>query len=353
MTQLIVFAAVVVILVILAIQNMTPLISLVLLGSTTITLPLALWLLVAIATGSILTMVIYRLAGSASSRSYRPLGQRVSMEPPSAERVSLRTDSYADSRPRGRSEPRTSQSSAKPRSSQPFVAPSETPRAPKPPQNAQGGETTQSTPASASKNAYDTDWESFKAPQQWNDWGERPDPKTVASEKSSQASQKTGFFGLKRPPYSADASVSDIESGWEDYRETVPPVRGGSAVDDNLDEIVEGWDDEYGGDPRNDYRRESRSRTQGPSREGYSGDDSSYDRQDYRENRYDEPPSRPPRNDFSDDSVSDSIFDSDDDDLGPAQVGPDGVYEADYRVIIPPYQPLKDEDEEKGSSSSE
>lgn len=358
MTQLIVFIAVVILLVLLAIQNMAPPITLVLLGSSTLTLPLAVWLLVAIATGAILTLVIYGIAGASAARPYRPLGQRIRMEPPSApDRTDFvrsdarssdaRSDVRADTARESRPEPRAYRPPPPPRSSQPFVA---TPEASSPSQSSKTPDIASQSKASkpeASANPYDTNWESFKAPQQWDDWGERPDPKTVVSEKNTQASQKKGLFGFKRPPYSADASVNEIESGWDDYRDESRPARGGSTVDDSLEEITEGWDDDYGGDyqpPRDDRRRESRD----GYRDEFDGDDSPYERQDYRDQRYRESVARSAEQNFVDDTVSDSIFEGDDDDLGPAQVGPDGVYEADYRVIIPPYQPLKDEDEEKG-----
>jgi hypothetical protein len=279
MSRSIVLALIVLVLVILAIQNMAPPIALVILGKAILTLPLAVWLVGAIATGAILTLVIYGLASTSapSRRPYRPLGQRIPPE---------------DDRRTASAHPGFDQESTASRRFTPDAQPA--PGAP--------------------RSAYDTDWESFKAPQQWDNWGERPDPQTVASQKTSQATQSKGFFGFKRPPnYSVDASVSEIESGWEDYPASPASARGGSDVADSLDEISEGWDDEYGGEETPYEETE------------YQAVDSSTHRRD--------------------DTVTEEIF-KDDDNLGPAQVGPDGVYEADYRVIIPPYKPLKDEKEE-------
>ena len=74
MVQLITFLVVVAALVILVLQNLSPAMVLVVLGRSTVALPLSLWLLMAIATGVLSTLLIYQLVPQ--ERAYRPMGQR-------------------------------------------------------------------------------------------------------------------------------------------------------------------------------------------------------------------------------------------------------------------------------------
>ena len=159
MVQLIVFLLVVVALVSLVLQNLSPVLSLVVLGQPTVALPLSLWLLGAIAIGILCTVIIYQLVPQ--RRTYRPMGKRLSdpVSEPAA------TNRFVDSAPDR------------------FQSP--------PPSSAQD------------QNPYDSDWENFRAPEQWDDWGQQ---------------QSSGRF-TDRPGPAGDAvddTVRDIESGWGD-----------------------------------------------------------------------------------------------------------------------------------------
>lgn len=249
MGRLLVWLVMLAALTILAVQNLSPAIPLVVLSSRTIALPLSFWLLGAIAIGALTTLLLYSLSQLAapSRRPYRPMGQRLSSPPPDDDRVNRFSAATAE-RSNSRSE-------------------------------------------SPSPSAYDTDWESFRAPEQWDDWEQRPEPDTVAQ--STQGRSAPRAFQFKRQPYSAADTVDEIESGWETYEtyaEDGIPYQGVSPVEETLDDIAAGWEAEAG-----PY-----------------------------------PPSAP--TDYEPEE-----FETDDDQT-------DGVYDADYRVIIPPYKPP----EEKG-----
>ncbi|MEA5466261.1 hypothetical protein [Leptothoe sp. PORK10 BA2] len=265
MVQLIVFLLAVAVLVILVLQNLSPLLPLVVLGRSVGTLPLSLWLLGAIAIGVLCALLVYQLVPS--KRSYRPMGKRLSDPMPGNDApnrfvdapVGESVDPYVDS---STDESSRSQSSSR------------------------GNSRSNSRSNSQRQNPYDTDWESFKAPEQWDDWGQRQVP-SYGSEPSSN---------------SADDAVRDIESGWGDdgYRESARasfrsdrgPDRGPSAGRMDLGPDM-GWD--VGG------AEQPSSRTY---EEGWLyGNDSG-----------DEPVAE-----------ADKPEDSED------------VYDANYRVIIPPY----------------
>ncbi|NEP16943.1 MAG: hypothetical protein F6J97_08545 [Leptolyngbya sp. SIO4C1] len=299
MVRLIVLILVLGLLVILAVQNTAPAIALVVLGRQTIALPLSVWLLGAIAAGSVAALLMYGFASltGPSRRPYRPIGQRI------------RPDERREFEPeRDRTVGRSIPTDDITREASLGPPPADTSQPP-----------SQSASPKAPKSAYDTSWESFQAPERWDDWGEQPDPQSVAAAKTEPPRQ-TGL-GFKRAPYSAADSVSEIESGWEadDAAEAEPP------------------------------RRSAADQTERPTRTYESGslysDDASDDASDAEAGWSNA--DRRPRDDSAEtfeDDIPDNIFDSTAD-LDPAQVGPDGVYEADYRVIIPPYRPLDEEDD--------
>ncbi|MEM8809817.1 MAG: hypothetical protein AAGF01_27675 [Cyanobacteria bacterium P01_G01_bin.38] len=303
MARSIVLFVIIGLLAVLAVQNTAPPIALVVLGSRTAALPLSVWLLGAIAAGAVTTLLLYGFANLATParRTYQPIGQRIrSSESDRSRTSSQRTDSqYA-----GSQHPKGNRLGTDP---------------PPPPSTI------------GRKNAYDTDWESFKAPERWDNWGEKPDPQRIAETKAEQAHRppKRNFGFKRKPAYSADASVDELESGWDDYEP--PPQTGGSPVNDSLDDISAGWDKSPDASPTQDYER--------PATRVYDSG-SLYDA-----------PGREADEVISEDIFDDSedIFGEATDDLEPAQVGPDGVYEADYRVIIPPYKPLDEEEEDDAS----
>lgn len=244
MVQLITFLLVVAALVILVLQNLTPVLSLVVLGQPTVTLPLSLWLLVAIATGALCTIIIYQLVPK--KRAYRPIGKRLSDPIPGPEP----TNRFVDS---------------------PNESPSDRVQSP-------------ANDKTTGPNPYDSDWENFRAPEQWDDWEQQ---------------RSHGVRDMPRPSArdSIGETVRDIESGWgeDDYAESgryAPRQDAGPDI---------GWD--VGETPR--------PRTY---EEGWL----------YGNDAQQEPP-----------------LPTDEPEEPKPEEGED-VYDANYRVIIPPYDETKD-----------
>ncbi|MEO0352619.1 MAG: hypothetical protein AAF282_21465 [Cyanobacteria bacterium P01_A01_bin.15] len=253
MVQLTIFFVVVAALLILVLQNLSPSLPLVVLGRSTGTLPLSLWLLIAIAVGSLCTLVIYQLVPK--KRSYRPMGKRVGDDAP-PEPVNRFVD-MSGSNP----------STTAPSTTDPSTTDRRQSRDETPPRNERP------TP-------YDSDWETFKAPEQWDDWGGR----------SGDAFRDSPRGPSRDPGDPIDNTVRDIESGWgqDDYVPPPPPAYG-----DNTDI---GW--ESAQSPRTHD-------------EGWLYGS--------------EPPADPP--------------------VSPEPEPPessDDVYDASYRVIIPPYDAKDD-----------
>ena len=235
-------------LVVLVLQNLSPPLSLVVLGTPTVALPMSLWLLGAIAAGVLLTLITYQLVPT--KRAYRPIGQRLSE--PAPEPPNRFTDSP--------SEPVSSQYGRQP----------------------------------IGKDPYDSDWETFRAPEQWDDWG------------SDQ-----------RQPYTSESSYSQPYSD-------APRSSTGDAVSDTVRDIETGWgDDDYEASARYASRQDA-----GPD----MGWDDGNEPERPSPRTYDEGwlygnDSEPPASVEPEESPDDS----------------EDVYDANYRVIIPPYD-SKDKD---------
>ena len=216
-------------LVILALQNLTPVLPLVVAGQTVGPLPLSLWLLIAISAGTLCTLVIYRLVPQ--RRGYRPLGQRVSPPlTPEPAAAGAPPQDYPDNPPQDR-----------------FVA-----------EDSQGPQETY-----GAADARDRDWAGYGPPDRWEDWDQ---------------SQRRDTF-VSEPGTAVDRSVRDIESGWGD----------------------EDYDGRYA-------RRETPP----------------------------EPPPDPSRRDWIYDGEPEPFTEED---YAPYDETEDDVYDASYRVIIPPYDP--------------
>jgi membrane protein implicated in regulation of membrane protease activity len=303
MPRLLVLVLMLATLVALVVQNLSPAMALVIFTQKTIVLPLSAWLLGSVAIGAIATFLLYGLANlaaiSPTRRRYRPMGQRI--YDPDASATPKTVVAEPQARPRG-----------------------DSPRG----DNSRGDSSRGDSPRSA----YDNDWESFRAPERWDDWGQRPDAQTL-----SQSKINSGYN---------TADLNDFESGWgESAYDRV------NSRDRNADRNADRYDERF--DQRGRFSEHPDDRY----------DDRPDNRPDSRpDNRYDDRPDNRPDNRYED-TVDERIFDdrnaddrnaysspanyppaasSDSDNLGPAQVGPDGVYEADYRVIIPPYKPLED-----------
>ncbi|MEM1242549.1 MAG: hypothetical protein AAGI45_22190 [Cyanobacteria bacterium P01_H01_bin.26] len=247
MVQLTIFFVVVAALLILVLQNLSPSLPLVVLGRSTGTLPLSLWLLIAIAVGSLCTLVIYQLVPQ--KRPYRPMGKRIGNNAP-------------------------------PEPANRFV---DMPGA-NPPTTERGQPRDEMPPRNEGPAPYDSDWETFKAPEQWDDWGQQ---RADAFRDSPRAPSRAPSTDPGDP---IDNTVRDIESGWgqDDYVPPPPPAYGESADT--------GW--ESAQSPRTHD-------------EGWLYGS--------------EPPAEPPVSAESEPPESS-----------------DDVYDASYRVIIPPYDAKDD-----------
>ncbi|MBE9065484.1 LapA family protein [Leptolyngbya cf. ectocarpi LEGE 11479] len=251
MVQLITFLLVVAALVILVLQNLTPVLELVVLGGTTVALPLAVWLLSAIAIGALCAWLIYQLAPQ--KRAYRPIGKRLSDPAPEPSPTNRFVDSPEDS--------------------------------------ASGYQPPQPAASRDTRSPYDSDWENFRAPEQWDDWGQQQAP---------------GYAARDMPRTSAEDTVRDIESGWGDdgYGESARAAARQTNRPDSGPDI--GW---------------ARSGAEQPS-------SSMYEPRTYEEGWL-----------YGSDAPEEPAPEPD----APPPEEPEDVYDANYRVIIPPYD-SKDKD---------
>ena len=256
MVQLIACLLVVAALVILVLQNLSPVLSLVVLGNTVGALPFSVWLVGAIAIGMLFTLLTYQLVPQ--KRAYRPIGKR--LNDPVPEPVNQFVDAPGDSSNR---------------------SPSGGPSA---------GPSSQFQTPTNRQNPYDNDWESFKAPEQWDDWGQQ----RGASPRPSAGDAYTDSVGDP-----IDSTVRDIESGWDD--DNYDASARYAARQDTEPNI--GW---------SEYSDQSAPQNQPTSRvydQGWL----------YGNDANDEPPSAAQPGEPSPEELEDE------------------VYDANYRVIIPPY----------------
>ncbi len=305
MGRLLVGFALAVVLVILAVQNLSPMLTLVVLGAPTVTLPFSAWLLGSAAVGVLLALLISTLLRLAtpSSRPYRPLGQRV------------RSD---DGRPQDRSNTdRLDASTAEYDTSRDAYTPGTDSPNPRATSSSQDRETFQQTSAfvqpDLAADADGEDWDSYRSPSQWEDWGQQPEPTATAADTTEQRG-----FRFRQPPYAADRAVDELGAGWEGYSDDPAydeqgydsrsydtyAEQGGSSgqnsYSDDYQDLASGWDDGSTPQPR-------------VHPDGYL-----YGQSD------------------RDEAVGPPLDDA------PLEEGPEDVYDADFRVIIPPYEPDRD-----------
>lgn len=310
MPRLIVLGLVLVALVILALQNLSLSLPLVVLGTPTGSLPLALWLVGAIAVGAICTLLIFWLVnlGQPPRSGYRPMGRRVPY--PSDERSAATETAGWQSSPEPSDNRYSDLSSDRP-SDQP-------PQPPAAPASDRVAATEPVRPAPQNRDA--ADWESFRPPERWDSW-EQP--------ASAEPPRSGRFFG--READSADATVNQIDQGWE---EEEAGWDGANRTDD----------DQLEQRPRQTYRDNN---LYNPDQSGY--DESAYSESDYSDydesayNRVGDPASSNWEEDWEEESPERSARRTDEADDADRQMGPDGVYDADYRVIVPPHRPLDEE----------
>ncbi|MEO0539775.1 MAG: hypothetical protein AAFZ80_02800 [Cyanobacteria bacterium P01_A01_bin.105] len=195
-------------LVILAVQNLSPMLTLVVFSTPTLTLPFSAWLLGSVAVGVLLTLILFKLLDWAqpTRRPYRPLGQRVR---PTESSTSGRSGSG-----------RSGSGQTGPEQAGPEQADIQAPRPNRPdsPPNKRS--------AQAVADDDDVDWGTYRPPSQWEEWGQRPDPsepEPVAAQQGFSFRQRSPF---SRPPFSQgpqgpdtapDTALDDIAAGWEGY----------------------------------------------------------------------------------------------------------------------------------------
>lgn len=327
-------------LVLFAVQNASPpWLPLTVFGVQTQSLPLSFWLVAAIAAGVITTLLMVGLLNLYGPQ-FRPKSPRVGR---ARAKSSSRMGRTPQSGRTTQTEPGWSPASDSPSGSM--------------------GSASTPNPVSAD-NADAQDWGAFKPPEQWDDWGRKPNPSVVVDTPTQNAStqgKSRRRSRRQREQYAVEESFEEIAGGWNEYeesayKESAYMPRGGSPVDDALDEISEGWDDyEEAEDnppppPPKDYEVKQAPKTvyRSGSLYSYSYDKTEASDANRGEDAY-------PTNGLDDDidDIEDQDYPADTNEStdhrqtapGPGKVGPDGVYEADYRVIIPPTRNLDEEDD--------
>lgn len=340
MPRLIILLLILAALVVLTVQNLSTSMALVILSGKTTALPFGLLLLGAICIGALVTLVLYTLVGlwRPPESKYRPMGRRVPY-PDSPGSTTLPTSGPPYPQADSKADPSYSRSSA-------FVtepAPAQTVSSPqdKPPGASAPNSFISSPPPDAPtvkkksdrnptrRQSADDDWGTPRTAEQRNSWDAEDEgyvagsAATSANQASNQASgQKRGMFDFIRggsARESPDRLADDIATGWD------------SAAGSSAASSAEGY-----GDRRPNYDEEL---------------DQGWESFDHYDN-YDNPPPGYTRRVYSDglygadgdtaDHFEDSQRESDSE---PDQIGPDGVYEADYRVIAPPTRSLDDDED--------
>lgn len=335
-------------------QNTFPALPLVFLGLQSQPLPLAVWLGGAIALGALTTLAIAALLPGGplptGRRTYQRYGQRLSSDDVQEERSQ---DTTAAGKP-GRSSGRDMggrDAGGRDAGGGRGTARSGT------------GDRGSRRAAASRRDDWATagpewqDWSAMQSPAQWDDWEALSQAAAAAPDRQPGSGWLGG--GRQRQEARVRESMQDLEEGWDgDSYDRYQP-RGGSQVDDHLEDIGTGWDNgdsanDYGYDYGHDYERSQTPKT--VYRDGslysqsYRDDAEAYasttDRTaegaTWNEEDWDQDWDGAPDGSYGDYG--------DADDLDAPSVGPDGVVEADYRVIIPPYRGLDDDDDRESGS---
>ncbi|MBW4458715.1 MAG: hypothetical protein KME47_00450 [Nodosilinea sp. WJT8-NPBG4] len=333
----------------LGVQNLAPALPLVFFGGTTQALPLGIWLTGAVGLGALTTLVLTALLGSigpsggnrSTAYKYRP---QSFYEPTSSSSGTASTTSQA-----GRD----------------YTAPGS---------RSGGAGRSPTTPGTSSDNPADDDpswraWTNLKSPGQWSDWeslSQAPKPENTSSSVSASASGivdsvTTWFSSSKqqaKQQQRVNESLRELDTDWDGLENRPYRAPGVSPVEDHLDDITQGWG--QNSDPSRDPNREFEA-SQAPRRTYRDGSLYSYS---YRDEDDPAPQSGQVDNIYA--PPDDVIYGSDpapryadtaytrgsvyaadnsaynrdeaeDDDLGEPEIAEDGVVDADYRVIVPPY----------------
>lgn len=301
--KLVVAALIIAALVVLALQNASPYLPLVFLGLQTGALPMGVWLTGAIALGALTAIAIatLTLGRSSSGGSTR-------------RRWTVRPDEPSDNAGRPRAESWHGKSPQEPRRNEPPAR--DTGRRNDP----SSADSSPGATAFASAAVAAEDWQAWgkrPAPSKWEDWSQASgnDP---ADENLSKKQ--------RRDREQAEATIHELDKGWdESAQDTVYVAPGGSEVEDALDEITDGWEDWDSPDnPLADTAYAQRY----DDTERASRRDSIYAPPDDSGNVY------KGWENLSDETEEEEPSEGE-------------VYDADYRVIIPPYRPLEDDETEQ------
>ncbi|PZV07557.1 MAG: hypothetical protein DCF32_06995 [Leptolyngbya sp.] len=340
----------------LGVQNLAPTLPLVFFGGTSQALPLGIWLSGAVGLGALTTLVLTALLGSIGPRGgdrstaykYRP---QSFYEPTGSSAGTASTASQA-----GRNTP------------PPYTAPGT---------RSSGAGRQSATPGTRSDNPADDDpswraWTNLKSPGQWSDWESLSQaPKPEASPATSAASASgivdsvtTWFSSSKqqaKQQQRVNESLRELDTDWDELENRPYRAPGVSPVEDHLDDITQGWEQDSGPDrnPNRDfetshaprrvyrdgslysysYRDESDPATQSGQVDNiYAPPDDVIYGNDPDPRYADTAYARGPVYAADDSAYSrDRDEDGDDNDLGEPEIAEDGVVDADYRVIVPPY----------------
>jgi hypothetical protein len=337
----------------LGVQNLAPTLPLVFFGGTTQALPLGIWLTGAVGLGALTTLVLTALLGSIGpsggdrSKAYKYRPQSF-YEPtgPGAGSTSTQT---------GRNAP------------PPYTAPGS---------RSGGSGRSPASPSTGRDNPADDDpswraWTNLKSPAQWNDWeslSQAPKPESTPTSASSASgivdSVTTWFSSSKqqaKQQQRVNESLRELDTDWDELENRPYRAPGVSPVEDHLDDITQGW--EQDSDPSRNPNRDFEA-SQAPRRVYRDGSLYSYSYRDENDpapqsgqvdNIYAPPDDviygNAPDSRYADTAyprgpvyaADDSAYsrdrdeDDDDNDLGEPEIAEDGVVDADYRVIVPPY----------------
>ncbi len=335
--------------VLLAVQNTSPTLPLVFLGGQTVALPLSVWLLIAICLGALTTLGFTALLGSrgkpggrSKAYKYRPQPFYEPANPDRAAREAAEDmASGQDRRSAGRSSPRP-----------------------------QGGDNRSSD--NGSYGGEWQDWNNLQTSHQWNDWD--------AMEQAAQAQGRSSAVGQTGSKPASGGGIGswlwgnrkameedqvnqswqELSDDWDDLDQQPYRARGVSPVEENLDDINQGWENAqgYSQPPRDFEVPQSPKRVyQDGSLYSYSyrnqdgtrqrdniyapADDVVYGDQGFDQDTYINlsPPEDYPENYGEGEGSSPADYGAEGyagDALEEPEVAEDGVVDADYRVIIPP-----------------
>jgi uncharacterized integral membrane protein len=345
----------------LAVQNTSPALPLVFLGMTSLALPLAVWLMLALSLGALTTLLFTALLGAGyggnhrrqSAYKYRP---QPFYEPSPAANAAAREQADSGSRSR----------------------PSTT-------ADRRGDNRSQATPTEgAARRSYRNPppedgegewqaWTNLTAPSPYSDW-ETLSQAANQDAPPGQSSSSGSWFGRNRrqaEQQRVNDSMQELSEDWDNVDENAYRPTGASPVDDYLDDITQGWDDPAGSNSRGRNRppREfevEQSPTQvyrdgsvysyrfrpgestgqvdniyAPADDANAPDASPHQGEPSSATSGYSPAASTVEHHPATDSESTYAYDNTgaDELLDAPAVADDGVVDADYRVIIPPYSP--------------